>query len=283
MQLLSPPTRYPWVVLLATTLIMVSLGPVGPLGSGFVKESPMAIPGGKGGIGFDDLGFSSYLLRVLVPAGGTGSLDLVDPDTRQLLRIRAAARSGNFGGGHGEGITSVDEGHGFLFVTDRTTLRLDLVDPKRRSVVSSAKLAFGPDYVRFVAETDEIWVTQPSAERIEVFNLQHLGTPKPSHADFIEVPGGPESLIIDHRRKRAFTHLWRWVTIAIRLEDHSIVARWPNGCEGSRGIGYDEKRGFLFAACDEGSLGVINPDTGKILGTAPSGDGVDIIAYKPPN
>jgi hypothetical protein len=71
------------------------------------------------------------------------------------------------------------------------------------------------------------------------------------------------------------------VTIAIRLEDHSIVARWPNGCEGSRGIGLDEKRGFLFAACDEGSLRVINPDTGKILGTASSGDGVDIIAYNP--
>jgi hypothetical protein len=43
----------------------------------------------------------------------------------------------------------------------------------------------------------------------------------------------------------------------------------------------DEKRGFLFAACDEGSLRVINPDTGKIIGTASSGDGVDIIAYNP--
>jgi hypothetical protein len=172
--------------------------PAGSLGSGFEKEPPIAIPGGEGRIGFDDLGFSSYLHRVLVPAGGTGSLDLVDPDTRQLLRIRAAARSGTFGGGHGKGITSVDEGHGFLFVTDRTALRLNVVDPKRRSVVSSAKLAFGPDYVRFVAETDEIWVTQPSAERIEVFRLQQIGTPKPSHADFIEVPGGPESLIIDH-------------------------------------------------------------------------------------
>jgi hypothetical protein len=43
----------------------------------------------------------------------------------------------------------------------------------------------------------------------------------------------------------------------------------------------DEKRGFLFAACDEGSLRVINRDTGKILCTASSGDGVDIIAYSP--
>jgi DNA-binding beta-propeller fold protein YncE len=88
-------------------------------------------------------------------------------------------------------------------------------------------------------------------------------------------------LVIDHFHGRAFTHLWRGVTVAIRLRDHSILARWPNGCQGSRGIALDEKRGFLFAACDEGRLSVLDTNTGKILGNAFSGDGVDIIAYSP--
>jgi DNA-binding beta-propeller fold protein YncE len=101
------------------------------------------------------------------------------------------------------------------------------------------------------------------------------------HSGFIDVSGGPESLIIDHSQARAYTHLWRGVTVAIQLKDHSIVARWPNGCEGSRGIALDEKRGFLFAACDEGRLSVLDSNTGKILGKAFSGDGVDIIAYNP--
>ena len=128
----------------------------------------IAIPGGKGGIGFDDLGFSSSLHKVLVPAGRTGNLDLIDPDTRQISSISGFAGSSRFGGGHGEGITSVDEGRGLLLVTDRTSRMLNVVDPKTRSVVSSARLASGPDYVRFVAETNEIWVTQPGAQRIEV-------------------------------------------------------------------------------------------------------------------
>src|SRR5262249_6661273 len=41
----------------------------------------VALPSGNAGIGFDDLRYSSTLHRVLVPAGRTGTLDLVDPDT----------------------------------------------------------------------------------------------------------------------------------------------------------------------------------------------------------
>jgi DNA-binding beta-propeller fold protein YncE len=241
----------------------------------------IALPGGKAGIGFDDLGFSASLHKVLVPAGRTGTLDLVDPDTRQISSIGGFASSGTFAGGHGESITSVDEGRGLLFVTDRTARRLDVVDPKTRSIVASTRLASGPDYVRFVGQTNEVWVTQPGAQRIEIFSLSSRGMPTPAHAGFVAVPGGPESLVIDRSHGRAFTHLWRGVTVAIRLRDHSIVARWPNGCQGSRGIGLDEKRGFLFAACDEGRLSVLDTNTGKILGKAFSGDGVDIIAYNP--
>src|SRR6266851_40978 len=277
-----PSARYFRIRLLPAVLMSVLLGPIPAFVAGAQEElTPIALPGGEGGIGFDDLGFSASLRKVLVPAGRTGTLDLVDPETSEVVSIRGfATSSSTFRGGHGEGITSVDEGRGFLFVTDRTAQQLNVVDPKDHSVVSSARLASGPDYVRFVAETHEIWVTQPSAERIEVFRLLSKETPKPEHTSFIAVPGGPESLIIDHTYARAYTHLWRGITLAIQLKDRSIVARWRNGCKASRGIALDEKRGFLFAACDEGTLSVIDSHTGKILGKTHSGDGVDIIAYK---
>jgi hypothetical protein len=37
---------------------------------------PVPLPGGEGGIGFDDLTFSPQLGKLLVPAGRTGNLDL---------------------------------------------------------------------------------------------------------------------------------------------------------------------------------------------------------------
>jgi hypothetical protein len=254
MQAPASPRSYLWALLLVAILIRLLPG-LASFPRALAEEPVLiALPGGEGGIGFDDLGFSCHLHRVLVPAGRTGDLDLIDPQTRQVERIPVFKSGAKFEGGHGEGITSVDEGKGFLFVTDRTTMRLSIVVPGTRSVISAARLASSPDYVRFVAETDEIWVTQPGAERIEVFRLQSSGTPRLSPTGFIAVPGGPESLIIDHRHALALTHLWRRITIVIRLKDRSITARWRNGCQRSRGIALDQKREFLFAACDEGSV-----------------------------
>ena len=34
--------------------------------------------------------------------------------------------------------------------------------------------------------------------------------------------------------------------VAIELKSHKELARWKNGCKGSRGIALDEKRGLLF-------------------------------------
>ena len=42
------------------------------------------LPGGKPGIGFDDLQYSARLGRVLVPAGRSGTLDLIDPATGKV-------------------------------------------------------------------------------------------------------------------------------------------------------------------------------------------------------
>lgn len=165
-----------------------------------------------------------------------------------------------------------------MYVTDRSARLLDVVDPRAKKIVASAQLASEPDYVRFVPDTKEVWVTEPSAERIEVFSLTAAGTPPlPTHSGFIAVPGGPESLVIGNGR--AFTHLWKGTTLAIDLRTRDIVSRWSNSCKGSRGIALDEKRGFIFAGCDEGKVSVLDLKNGKLLGEASAGSGVDVIAY----
>src|SRR2546427_2510824 len=75
------------------------------------KPAKLALPGGDGGIGFDDLMFSSALHRVLAPAGRTGKLDLIDPKTQKVESISGFSTDADkFGGGHGEGTTSADTG-----------------------------------------------------------------------------------------------------------------------------------------------------------------------------
>ena len=246
-----------------------------------IALKPLPLPGGEHGIGFDDMGFAPSIRKVLVPAGRSGNLDLIDPETGRITAIGGFSSHLSFIGGHGQGVTSADEGRGLLFATDRDARRLDVVDPTARSVVASAPLAAGPDYVRYVSATGEVWVTEPSASRIEVFSIPAEGTPKPVHRTFISIPGGPESLIIDNNRGRAHTHLWTDTTLAIDVKSHAVSSRWKNGCRGSRGIALDVARGFLLVGCDEGKLSVLDLRTGALLGQASSGDGVDIISYSP--
>ena len=156
------------------------------------------------------------------------------------------------------------------------------MDPAAKAIVASTKLGGSPDYVRWVEPTSEVWVSEPDSELIEVFSIPQGARPTPVHSTTIPVKGGPESLVIDAGRRRAFTHLWAGGSVVIDIIAHAAIATWPNGCGGSRGIAIDPKRGFLFAGCAEGQLVVLDIDhNGKELGSVSSGSGVDIISYNP--
>ena len=248
------------------------------------QPAPEAIPvpGGANGVGFDDLAYSAELHRVIVPGAGTGALLLVDPGDWRITSLAGLSERKTFQGGHDDGVTSADAGRGFLFAIDRTAKRLLVIQPQDGHVAATARLAGSPDYVRFVAPTGEVWVTEPDDEKIEVFRLEG-NPPAPIHDGSVEVPGGPEALVVDGARARAYSNLWKGTTVAIPLRNRTVAAKWPNGCEGSRGLALDPDRAFLFVGCAEGAgagpsggikLGFRFPSAGGLgSGGAPSGTG----------
>ncbi len=273
------------LLILSTVLLAVCLHSAAaaqPPAARVLPAEPVALPGGEGGVGLDDLTFAPGLRRVLVPAGRTGRLDLIDPASRQLREIAGFQASAAGAGGHGAGTTSVDEGGPYLYAIDRTALRLSVVDPRKGKIVAGAPLAGSPDYVRFIAATHEVWVTEPDKEGIEIFSLSAADPPVPAHKDFLNVPGGLESLVIDAGRKRAYSNLWKSSTVAIDLATHKVVATWPNGCEGSRGLALDAGRSLLFVGCAEGSADVLDlAHDGAVKDSFRFGAGVDIVAWNP--
>ena len=261
---------------------------------------PVALPGGGApGIGFDDLRFAPGLGsgQLLIPAGRTGRLDLLDPATGRIASVSGFSRLAGYRGGHDDSVTSADAGGGWIYATDRTARRLLVIDPVHHRVAASVALAAGPDYVRWVAPTGEVWVTEPDADQIEVFApapaARTTGTPPATAAGAhrtaalvsrarIPVPGGPESLVISPRRGRAYSHLWRGKTVAIDIRRRQVVATWNNACHGSRGIALDPGRGWLFAGCSEGRATLLDIDhDGRILGRVRAAPGIDVIAYAP--
>jgi DNA-binding beta-propeller fold protein YncE len=242
---------------------------------------PVALPNGSSGIGFDDLRYSPSLHRVLAPAGRSGNLALIDPDSLEVSVVSGFGTSNDYSGGHDDGATSVDEGRGFLFVTDRTARKLFVVDAAAKKIVGSAPLGAGPDYVRYVATTDEVWITEPGAERIEVFTLPKTGAVTPVSTATIRVQNGPESLVVDAKNGRAYTHRWQSSSVVIDVKTRAPVAEWKNGCASSRGLAVDEAHGFFFVDCLEGTVSVLDARDGRILSSIARGSGFDVMGYNP--
>jgi hypothetical protein len=234
------------------------------------------LPGGGKGIGFDDLRYSARLNRVLAPGGRTGNLALVDPLTHEVSVIGGFSTTDAFDESYDFGITSVDDTGTLLAVVDRTTSKLSLVDPDAATVVADATTG-PPDYVRWVAATRELWISEPDVERIEIFAVD----PMLHRVATVAVPGGPESLVIDQRHGIAYTNLWAGSTIAVDIATRTLGPAWPNRCGRSRGIAVDEELGFVFASCVEGRVVVLDPTDGHVLGEDWSVSGADVIDWSP--
>ena len=136
----------------------------------------IAMPGGEGGIGFDDR-YSATLAKLLVPGGRSGQLNLVDPLSGGIVSIPGFSVVKEFNGGHDDGVTSVAEGGGLLFATDRTSQQLSIIYYPKRTILGHVALSAGPEYVRWVEATREVWVTEPDSEGIEVFHLEQTRRP----------------------------------------------------------------------------------------------------------
>ena len=73
----------------------------------------------------------------------------------------------------------------------------------------------------------------------------------------------------------------RWVATSA-LQVKFVVREGSLQDASGPSIALDETRGFLFVGCDEGKAVALDvAHDGKVLGTATSGNGVDIIAYAP--
>ncbi len=260
--------------------VTIALALAAALSAASPAPAEVLLPGGGSGVGFDDLRWVPSLHRLLVPAGGTGRLDLVDPDGGAVDSIPGLSVAPP-GKGHGAGTTSADFGAGLLFASDRTARTVVAIDPASRRIRFRAPLGGSPDYVRWVEPRREVWVTEPGREVIEIFRLG--AEARLERAGTVRVPGGPESLVVDPGRGWAYANTWRGETLAVGLASRAIEARWPNGCRGSRGIALDAGRGLVFVGCEEGRAVALDLEAGgAVAGQVETGaGGVDLIDWAP--
>jgi len=251
-----------------------------------MPDSTITLSGGGRALDLDDMVYFSELGRVVVPGAQDGNLDFLDPKTRRIFAVPVAKPTRTDEGG----VVSAALAGNYVFTADAAAGEIAIVGLRSKSVVGRIKMAGKADYLRHVASTDEIWVTQPrETGRIEIFTIERGESVHLVQAYTIAIPGGPESLVIDDPHGVAYTNTFGDSTLMIGIKSRSVAEIWPNSCgeyermaRGARGLAFDADNHILYVACMQGKVvGLDAENHGKIVSSVGVDPSVDIIAFNP--
>jgi DNA-binding beta-propeller fold protein YncE len=246
------------------------------------KVNLLPLPGASAaGISMDYLGYDPVTDSVWVPAGNTGSVDVIEASTQKLVQI-SGFPSGEVGSGNRKrivGPSSVTFGKGTVYIGDRFDSSVCALDARTHARGVCVKLDSMPDGLAYVDSTHEVWVTTPRDKTIRILNATTL-----AQKEKLTFEGNPEGFAVDARRGRFYTNMEdKDLTLAIDLKSHKTVATWKPACgeDGPHGIKLDEKDGFLLVACSTRTEVLDAGHTGSVLSSIETGNGVDDLDYVP--
>jgi DNA-binding beta-propeller fold protein YncE len=242
----------------------------------------IALPGAPpDGVFMDYLAYERVGSRVWVPAGNTGSVDVIDVRSGQIARIEgfATAEMERHGTKRIVGPSSATVGDGVVYVGNRGDSRVCAVDAESLQVGSCATLSAMPDGLAYVGATKEVWATTPREHSIAILDAAN-GAVTPEA--IIHLDGQPEGVAVDDQRGLFYTNLEDGDrTLAIDVRSRQVISTWPAGCGevGPRGLALDGERNFLLVACPDRVRVVDVGHAAQLLDTIDVGDGVDNIDY----
>ena len=244
----------------------------------------VAIPGApSGGLFLDYLAVDRPRGRVWIPAGGTGSVVVIEAKSGEVHRIEGfkTAQVERRGTTFNVGPSSATVGDGVVYVGNRGDTSVCAVDAKTLARAGCATLPGSPDGVAFVARTKEVWTTTPRDRSIVVIDVAAPKAPKV--AGSFELPGDPEGYAVDDAHGVFYTNLEdKDKTLAIDVASRKVKATWEPACgeRGPRGLALDAAGKFLMVACTD-HVEVLDTGDGRIVGKVDTGEGVDNLDYVP--
>jgi len=256
--------------------------PSTPPGPAHLTAKPLPLPGASGPAFLDYLVYERAHERVWVPAGSTGSVDVLDIATQTFSRIdgfKTVEREMR-GQKRTLGPSAATVGDGFVYVGNRASNEVCAIDVNTLKPSKCLKLPTGTDGVAYVAAVKEVWVTTPKDQTLTV-----LDASKPSNLVLkmaIKTDGAPEGYAVDEAHALFFTNLEdKGGTVVLDTKAHKVKATWNPGCgaDGPRGIAFDATHDFALVACTDHVQVLDAGHDGAPLGRLDAGAGVDNIDY----
>jgi DNA-binding beta-propeller fold protein YncE len=245
----------------------------------------IALPGAPAGaVTMDYLAYDRARHRVWVPAGNTGSVDVVDTESGKLTRIEGFPTAEVERGGTRRtvGPSSATVANDFVFVGNRADSSVCAINAASLEKAGCLTLAAMPDGLAYVAATSEVWVTTPRIRSITILGATSSGTL--TLQGTLPLDGAPEGYAVDDARGIFYTNLEdRDRTLAIDIRRRQVTQTWQPACgeDGPKGLALDPQLDHLFVACGDHVVLLDVGHHGEPLSRIDTGAGVDNIDYVP--
>ena len=230
-----------------------------------------------------------YHLLQKVTLGGEGGWDYltVDPDARRLYISRGShvmvldadtekvvGDIPDTNGVHGIAIAS-KLGRGFI--SDGADNAVTIFDLKTLKTLGTVSVGTGPDCIVYEPKTQRVFTfngRSNDATAIDAKSGKVLGT--------IALSGRPEYAAVDGAGMVYDNLESTSEVVAIDAQALTIKNRWSLApAESPSGLAIDTKKQRLFSVCDGGKMVISDAAAGKVVATAPIGNGPDAAGFDP--
>jgi DNA-binding beta-propeller fold protein YncE len=232
----------------------------------------------------------TYKLLKTIPVGGEGGWDYlsVDAGARRLYvshATKVVVIDIDKDEVVGE-ITDLPGVHGFAlapelglgFASNGRENKASIVDLKTLQTIAKADTGQNPDCILYVPGHQEVYTFNGRGQSATVFEAK---TGKVIAT--ISLGGKPEFAVYDPAADRIYNNIEdKSTVVAIDAKTHAVAATWPLAPgEEASGMAIDLKSQRLFIVAGNKLMIAMDAATGKVVTTAPTGDGTDACVFDP--
>src|ERR1700720_3465806 len=174
--------------------------------------------------------------------------------------------------------------HGFMavpeiqrgFSSNGKESKSSVVDLTTLKTVSKVDTGPNPDAIVYEPRHGEVYVFNHTGNSATVINAKALTV-----SATIQLDGNPEFAVVDEIAGRVYVNIEdKSEVVAIDTTKHEVVAHWPLAPgEEPSGIAFDAAHHRVFSTCHNKIMTMLDTQSGKVVGTAPIGTGVDGAAF----
>ena len=227
---------------------------------------PVEITGTHGR--FDFIAVDSEARRLLAAHTGNGSLDVIDVDTKAVIKVVPT--------GAAQDVAVDGESHRYLVSVSKPP-QLVIIDAGTLDIQSTVPLAGPADLLAFDPETGMAYVGHDDANHLWVVDANA------KHVNFtVNLPSdSPEGLAFDEGYDRLFQAMKTGNMIAVvDVKTRKVTEQWTTEpAKSPHGIALVPEFNGILVAGGNGKLVLMSQKDGRVLASADIAEQVDQIAY----